>query len=78
MRSFRESTTTGLPPLSISLPVAVDLSLTLGTVPLVALLVSGRAIATSLIQLGTASEEVFRGEQLPTLPLMGKAIDDTV
>ncbi len=31
-------------------------------------LLGGRAIAQELIHLGLASEELFRGERLPTLP----------
>lgn len=37
------------------------------TAPLLVGLLAGRAIADSLTQLGLASEELFRGERLPTL-----------
>ncbi|MEM9089098.1 MAG: hypothetical protein AAGC93_10175 [Cyanobacteria bacterium P01_F01_bin.53] len=70
MKSFREPTANTLPPLSISLPIAVDLTVSLGTMPLLVLLTSGRAITSGLAELGAASEEVFRGEQLPVLPLL--------
>ena len=72
MKSFREPTANSLPPLSISLPIAVDLTVGLGSIPLLVLLTSERAIARGLADLGAASEEVFRGEQLPVLPLMPK------
>lgn len=72
MQSFREPATSKRPSLSISLPIAVELSISLGTLPLLAILTSGKALAFGLSQLGEASEELFRGEQLPTLPLIQK------
>ncbi|MEO1445284.1 MAG: hypothetical protein AAFV46_03435 [Cyanobacteria bacterium J06635_11] len=70
MRSFREPETTGLPPMKVSLPMGADISVGLATVPFLALLTAGSAIATSLAELGSASEELFRGDRLPTLPLL--------
>lgn len=72
MQSFREPTASKHPSLSLSLPIAVELTIGLGTLPLLAILASSRALSFGLLQLGNASEELFRGEQLPTLPLMKK------
>ncbi|MGC1310464.1 MAG: hypothetical protein WA885_24805 [Phormidesmis sp.] len=70
MQSFREPSARSHPTLSIPLPLATDLALGLGTVPLLLLLASSRLVAEGLTQLGQQSEEVFRGDRLPTLPLM--------
>lgn len=45
----------------------VSLLLSVGTIPLLAGLVAGRAIATAMISVGQISEEVFRGDRLPVL-----------
>ncbi|MEL6814498.1 MAG: hypothetical protein AAFP03_06760 [Cyanobacteria bacterium J06598_3] len=73
MQSFREPATSKRPSLNISLPIAVELTISLGTLPLLAILTSSRALSFGLGQLGNASEELFRGQQLPTLPLMKKS-----
>lgn len=70
MQSFREKSDSSLPKPSISLPLAVDLTISLSTLPLIALLIGSRAAADSLTRLGQASEELFRGDRLPSLPLM--------
>ena len=44
-----------------------DMVVSMMTAPLLLGLVTGRAIADGLTQLGTVSEELFRGERLPTL-----------
>ena len=46
-----------------------DLLLSVATVPLVAGLVAGRAIAELIFSISEASEEVFRGDRLPVLNL---------
>ena len=50
------------------------MAISLGTLPLIALVAAGHIVADGLIELGQASEELFRGERLPSLPLM-KATD---
>ncbi|MGI8934095.1 hypothetical protein [Leptolyngbya sp. BC1307] len=74
MQSFREPASS-LPKPSISLPVAVDLTIGLSALPLIALLISSRFVADSLIQFGQASEEIFRGDRLPSLPRMSAEAD---
>ena len=70
MKSFREPSSPSTPDLSISLPLAIDLTISLSTIPLLALLTVGRLASQSAIQLGEASEELFRGDRLPTRPLI--------
>lgn len=41
----------------------------LGTAPLLLGLLSARAIATAMQEMGTASEEIFRGDRLPVLKI---------
>lgn len=41
--------------------------LSLATVPLLAALLSGKALAEWVQELGEMSEEVFRGDRLPTI-----------
>ncbi len=45
----------------------VDVLLSLSTVPVLLLLISGKAIGTLLQDIGQASEEIFRGDRLPAL-----------
>lgn len=70
MKSFREPSSPSSLDLSVSLPLAIDLAISLGTLPLLALLTVGHLASQSAIQLGEASEELFRGDRLPTRPLM--------
>lgn len=70
MKSFREPSSPSSPDLSFSLPLAIDLAISFSTLPLLALLAAGRLASQSAIQLGEASEELFRGDRLPTRPLM--------
>ncbi|MEL7329404.1 MAG: hypothetical protein AAGJ69_06125 [Cyanobacteria bacterium J06559_1] len=72
MQSFREPEASKRPSLGISLPIAIELTIGLSTLPMLAILTSSRVLSFGLLQLGHASEELFRGEQLPTLPLMKK------
>jgi hypothetical protein len=44
-----------------------DVALSLATVPALIALVSGNAIAQTLQELGTMSEEIFRGDRLAPL-----------
>ena len=71
MQAFREPRSSTLPNLSVSFPVAIELTLGLTTCGLLALLSASQAAADGLTQLGQTSEELFRGDRLPTLPLMG-------
>jgi hypothetical protein len=41
----------------------------LGTAPLLVGLLGARAIATAMQEMGTASEEIFRGDRLPILKI---------
>lgn len=70
MQSFREPETPARVKPSISIAVPADLALVVGTIPLLAAVVGTRFIAQGLTELGQASEELFRGERLPTRPLM--------
>ncbi|MEM6449627.1 MAG: hypothetical protein AAF703_04855 [Cyanobacteria bacterium P01_D01_bin.105] len=71
MQSFREPAESAQPKPSVSVSVPVDLALVAGTVPLLALVIGARVAANGLIELGRASEELFRGDRLPSRPLMG-------
>ncbi|MCU0551758.1 MAG: hypothetical protein MUC48_20645 [Leptolyngbya sp. Prado105] len=44
-----------------------DIALGLATIPTLVLLVGGSAIAQTLVELGTISEEFFRGDRLPQI-----------
>ncbi|BAS58200.1 MULTISPECIES: hypothetical protein [Leptolyngbya] len=46
-----------------------DVVLGLATIPVLVVLVGGSAIAQTLQDLGTISEELFRGDRLPHLDL---------
>ena len=70
MQSFRppEPPTVSAP--SIQLPIATELLISLSSVPLISLLALGRVAASTLTEIGKASEELFRGDRLPSLPLL--------
>jgi len=70
MQAFREPTEQTVAQPTISLPFAPNLLVSASALPLLLGLVSGRALADSLTQLGRSSEEFFRGDRLPPLPLM--------
>lgn len=70
MQSFREPAVLSPLNLSKSLPLAVDFTVCLTTVPLLSLLLLERTLTITLNELGEASEELFRGDRLPTLPLL--------
>ncbi len=70
MQSFREPAADARPELKVSLPIPTDLLVSLASAPLLTTLVAGHAVARSLIQLGISSEELFRGDRMPTLPLL--------
>jgi hypothetical protein len=44
-----------------------DVALSLATIPVLVVLIGGSAIAQTLTELGTMSEELFRGDRLPPL-----------
>jgi hypothetical protein len=46
---------------------ATEILVSLGTVPLLVGILGARAIAATLLELGEASEEIFRGDRLPIL-----------
>ena len=74
MPSFRESAHDAAeaerlaPSLRVSVPV--DLAVMAGTVPLLALVIGSRWLGEGMVELGKASEELFRGDRLPSRPLM--------
>jgi hypothetical protein len=70
MRSFRESSPPSWLDLSLVSPLPTTFAIGLGTLPLLAALTTGRWISDSALQLGKASEELFRGDRLPSRPLM--------
>jgi len=72
MQSFREPSAPGLPELSVPLPVTADFAVSLSTLPVLILLTGGHALSDGLRQLGQASEELFRGDRLPSRPLLSK------
>lgn len=45
------------------------LLLSLGTIPLLAVLVGSKAVAAVIQDIGQASEEIFRGDRLPVLKM---------
>ncbi len=68
MQPFREkSTQKPVNNLSFTLVNNPKLGLALATFPCLGLLIVGRALTYWLMQFGMASEEVFRGIQLPVL-----------
>lgn len=76
MTSFREPETPSIPnslaDFKVSLPLPTHLAISATTAPLLGLLVSGHRVAHALTQLGVSSEEIFRGDRLPILPLLPK------
>ncbi|MGB3788063.1 MAG: hypothetical protein WA949_08635 [Phormidesmis sp.] len=56
--------------LAIALPLPTDIVISLAMLPLLAALVSSQAAIRTLSELGSSSEELFRGSRLPTLPLL--------
>ena len=68
MQPFRENSTqetvTNIPFTLVNNP---QITLALATLPFVGLLIVGRTASYWLVQFGKASEEIFRGIQLPVL-----------
>ncbi len=52
------------------LPLPTELVISLTMLPMLAVLVSGQVAVRTLGQIGSSSEELFRGTRLPTLPLL--------
>jgi hypothetical protein len=50
--------------------------LSLGTAPLLLILIGGKAVATAMTELGQASEEIFRGDRLPVLRIPNQVDQD--
>lgn len=50
-------------------PLPLDIMLGVATIPLLVGLVGTKLIARTVIELGQASEEIFRGDRLPLLNL---------
>jgi hypothetical protein len=46
-----------------------EILLSLGTVPVLLVLVGSKALANAIKDMGQASEEIFRGDRLPVLKL---------
>ena len=70
MQSFRQLEASPAPQLNIQFPVATEIIISLSSLPLVSLLAVSYIVADGLVELGQASEELFRGDRLPSLPLM--------
>lgn len=70
MQSFRQSDRFSMPKSRIQLPVATEVIVSLSSLPLVSLLAVGQLVTRGLVEMGQQSEELFRGERLPGLPLM--------
>jgi hypothetical protein len=62
-------------PFTPSPKLPVDWLIGAGTVPLLLMLVGGKAIATLVQDAGLASEELFRGDRLPVLKRESQKID---
>ncbi|MEL7143637.1 MAG: hypothetical protein AAFY33_10565 [Cyanobacteria bacterium J06643_4] len=60
------------PPFSLDIPwpIATQITLGIGTLAVVTLTQAGRAAAQAMVHLGLSSEELFRGDRLPSRPLM--------
>ncbi len=56
-------------PTSKTLPEHILVSI--ATAPLLATLLGSKSMATLMAELGQLSEEIFRGDRLPLLPLQG-------
>ncbi|EDX86287.1 hypothetical protein S7335_3990 [Synechococcus sp. PCC 7335] len=59
-----------IPDLAIALPLPANVAVSLTTLPLLAVIVTGQIAARTLIQWGSSSEELFRGSRLPTVRLL--------
>lgn len=70
MQSFQEPTAQSVTQPAISLPFDPNLLVSASAFPLLLGLASGRLLAHGLTQLGRSSEEIFRGDRLPPLPLL--------
>lgn len=70
MQSFRKTSASPPPTPTLTLPVDMQLAISLCALPLIGILLSEKAVGQGLRQLGEASEEIFRGDRLPVLPLL--------
>jgi hypothetical protein len=70
MQSFREPQVSSPPSLVARSPQWQSVGIGLATLPVLTLLSMGRVAAQSLTAIGRASEEVFRGDRLPTRALL--------
>ena len=70
MQSFRKTSPSPPPVPSLTLPVGMELAISLCALPMIGMLLSEKAVSKGLMQLGEASEEIFRGDRLPILPLL--------
>lgn len=70
MQSFRQPDTAFVSARRIQLPIVPEVAIALSSLPLVSLLAASHLIAKGLVEVGQQSEELFRGERLPSLPLM--------
>lgn len=56
--------------------ISTDILLSFSTVPLLLILVGGRALAVAMQEMGQTSEELFRGDRLPVLKISPASLDD--
>ncbi|MBD2464517.1 hypothetical protein H6G89_26275 [Oscillatoria sp. FACHB-1407] len=54
-----------------------NILISLGTVPVLAVLLGSKALAELMQQVGEASEELFRGDRLPVLHFHAESDDPT-
>ena len=67
MNSFRQNVPEAQPSQGTNLTIPSALIVGCATVPLIVGLLSARAAADLMMTIGSASEEVFRGDRLPVL-----------
>lgn len=56
--------------------LSTSLLLSLGTAPLLLILLGSRALAATAQEIGQSSEELFRGDRLPILKMTAMPLDD--
>ena len=64
--------------LDIPWPIATQITLGMGTLAVVTLTQAGRAVSQAMMQLGLSREALFRGDRLPSRPLMDSEVDSEV
>jgi hypothetical protein len=76
MQPFRSKLDQISRPPTVSIALQPEWLVGAATVPLVTALVISRTLSHIMIQMGVASEEIFRGERLPVLLVAPPPLDD--